>query len=139
MNLIKRFIPYYKPYVGIFVMDLVCATILSVIDLTFPQFLRILRSTLFLQSKEEILSKLGIIAALLIAMYIVRFLCRYYVTYQGHMMGTRIQAQMRRDMFDHLESLPYKYYDNHETGKIMSRMTMESVRRNIGIRLCRAV
>ena len=125
MNLIKRFIPYYKPYVGIFVMDLVCATILSVIDLTFPQFLRILRSTLFLQSKEEILSKLGIIAALLIAMYIVRFLCRYYVTYQGHMMGARMESGMRSELFERFEAFSFSYYDTHNTGEMMSKLVSD--------------
>jgi len=125
MKLIKRFIPYYKPYIGIFVMDLVCATILSIIDLTFPQFLRILRSTLFLQSKEEILSKLGIIAALLIAMYIVRFLCRYYVTYQGHMMGARMESGMRSELFERFEAFSFSYYDTHNTGEMMSKLVSD--------------
>ena len=66
MKLIKRFIPYYKPYMGVFLLDLLCATILSIIDLAFPQFLRILRSTLFLEAPEVILSRLGIIAVLLL-------------------------------------------------------------------------
>ena len=81
MKLIKKFIPYYRPYLGVFFMDLFCATVLSVIDLAFPQFLRILRSTLFLRSEEEILHSLGLIAGGLIIMYIIRSLCRYYVTY----------------------------------------------------------
>ena len=125
MNLIRRFIPYYKPYIGVFVLDLVCATILSVIDLTFPQFLRILRSTLFLRSKEEILSKLGLIAAALIAMYIVRFLCRYYVTYQGHMMGARMESGMRSELFERFEAFSFSYYDTHNTGEMMSKLVSD--------------
>ena len=125
MKLIKRFIPYYKPYIGIFVMDLVCATILSIIDLTFPQFLRILRSTLFLQSKEEILSKLGIIAAMLIAMYIIRAMCRYYVTYQGHMMGARMESGMRSELFERFEAFSFSYYDTHNTGEMMSKLVSD--------------
>ena len=76
MKLIKKFIPYYKPYAGVFFLDLLCARILSAIDLAFPQFLRILRTTLFLESSEKILKSLGFIALALIVMYVIRTLCR---------------------------------------------------------------
>ncbi len=125
MNLIKKFIPYYKPYIGVFLLDLVCASILSVIDLAFPQFLRILRSTLFLESKELILSKLGTIAALLIAMYLVRSLCRYYVTYQGHMMGAKMESGMRSELFERFENFSFSYYDTHNTGEMMSKLVSD--------------
>lgn len=81
MKLIRKFIPYYKPHIGVFLFDLFCATVLSLIDLMFPQFLRVLRTTLFLESPQEILSRLGIIALVLIALYVIRSLCRWYVTY----------------------------------------------------------
>ncbi|MBQ7658483.1 MAG: ABC transporter ATP-binding protein [Butyrivibrio sp.] len=125
MKLIKKFIPYYRPYIGVFLMDLVCASILSVIDLTFPQFLRILRSTLFLEESSVILSRLGMIAFLLIAMYVVRFLCRYYVTYQGHMMGARIESGMRSELFDRFEAFSFSYYDTHNTGEMMSKLVSD--------------
>ncbi len=125
MKLIKKFIPYYKPYIGVFLMDLVCASILSVIDLTFPQFLRILRSTLFLEESSVILGRLGTIAFLLIAMYVVRFLCRYYVTYQGHMMGARIESGMRSELFDRFEAFSFSYYDTHNTGEMMSKLVSD--------------
>ncbi len=125
MKLIKKFIPYYKPYIGVFLMDLLCASILSIIDLTFPQFLRILRSTLFLEESSVILSRLGIIAFLLIAMYVVRFLCRYYVTYQGHMMGARIESGMRSELFDRFEAFSFSYYDTHNTGEMMSKLVSD--------------
>ena len=122
MKLIKRFIPYYKPYIGVFLLDLLCATILSVIDLAFPQFLRHLRETLFLESPEEILKRLGIIAVLLLLMYIVRFLCRYYVAYQGHMMGAEMESGMRRELFERFEAFSFSYYDTHNTGEMMSKL-----------------
>ncbi|WP_026515693.1 ABC transporter ATP-binding protein [Butyrivibrio sp. MC2021] len=122
MKLIKKFIPYYKPYMGVFLFDLFCATVLSVIDLAFPQFLRFLRSTLFLEEPSVILSRLGIIAALLIVMYIVRSLCRYYVTYQGHMMGARMESGMRRELFERFEAFSFSYYDTHNTGEMMSKL-----------------
>jgi ATP-binding cassette subfamily B protein len=96
-----------------------------VIDLAFPQFLRILRSTLFLESKELILSKLGIIAALLIAMYIIRSLCRYYVAYQGHMMGAKMESRMRSELFERFEAFSFSYYDTHNTGEMMSKLVSD--------------
>ncbi|SHJ15881.1 ABC transporter ATP-binding protein [Pseudobutyrivibrio xylanivorans] len=125
MKLIKRFIPYYKPYIGVFILDLICATVLSIIDLTFPQFLRILRATLFLEAPEVILSRLGIIAALLLAMYIVRSACRYYVSYQGHMMGAKMESGMRRELFERYEAFSFSYYDNHNTGEMMSKLVSD--------------
>lgn len=125
MKLIKRFIPYYKPYIGVFILDLICATVLSIIDLTFPQFLRILRATLFLEEPEVILSKLGFIAALLLAMYLVRSACRYYVSYQGHMMGAKMESGMRRELFERYEAFSFSYYDNHNTGEMMSKLVSD--------------
>ena len=122
MKLIKQFIPYYKPYVGVFLLDLVCASVLSIIDLAFPQLLRVLRETLFLESPEIIMSRLGALAALLITMYLIRYGCRYYVTYQGHMMGARMESGMRRDLFERFEAFSFSYYDTHNTGEMMSKL-----------------
>ena len=125
MKLIKKFIPYYKPYIGVFFLDLLCASILSVIDLAFPQFLRILRTTLFLESPEKILKSLGLIAIVLIFMYAVRTLCRWYVTYQGHMMGARMESGMRHDLFEKFEAFSFSYYDTHNTGEMMSKLVSD--------------
>ncbi|MBQ9338925.1 MAG: ABC transporter ATP-binding protein [Paludibacteraceae bacterium] len=125
MELIKRFIPYYKPYLGIFFLDLLCATILSIIDLAFPQFLRILRTTLFLEAPEIIMGRLGIIALLLLLMYSVRTFCRWYVTYQGHIMGARMESGMRKELFDKFEEFSFSYYDTHNTGEMMSKLVSD--------------
>ena len=125
MKLVRKFIPYYKPYKGVFIFDLFCATVLSLIDLAFPQFLRVLRSTLFLRSPEEILSKLGILAAALIMMYVIRMLCRWYVTYQGHMMGAHMESQMRHDLFERFEAFSFSYYDTHNTGEMMAKLVSD--------------
>ena len=125
MKLIKKFIPYYKPYIGVFLLDLLCAMILSVIDLAFPQFLRILRSTLFLEAPQVILGRLGIIAILLIVMYAIRSFCRWYVTYQGHMMGARMESGMRKELFDKFEEFSFSYYDTHNTGEMMSKLVSD--------------
>ncbi len=125
MKLIKKFIPYYKPHIKVFLFDLFCATVLSLIDLAFPQFLRILRSTLFLESPQVILSKLGIIAAALVILYVIRSLCRWYVTYQGHMMGAKMESQMRHDLFERFEAFSFSYYDTHNTGEMMSKLVSD--------------
>ncbi|SFT32035.1 ATP-binding cassette, subfamily B [Lachnospiraceae bacterium XBD2001] len=125
MKLIKRLIPYYKPYIGVFILDLIAASIMSAIDLVFPQLLRFLRGTLFLQVPEVILSKLGLLASLLILMYIIRSACKYYMSYQGHMMGARMESTMRRQLFDRFESLSFSYYDTHNTGEMMSKLVSD--------------
>ena len=125
MKLIKRFIPYYKPYIGVFVLDLICATILSVIDLAFPQLLRFLRETLYLEAPAIILKNLGWIALLMIVMYLIRTACKYYVTYQGHMMGAKIESGMRRELFERFEAFSFSYYDTHNTGEMMSKLVSD--------------
>ena len=125
MKLIKRLIPYYKPYIGVFILDLIAASIMSAIDLVFPQLLRFLRGTLFLQTPEVILSKLGLLAVLLIVMYLIRSACKYYMSYQGHMMGARMESTMRRQLFDRFESLSFSYYDTHNTGEMMSKLVSD--------------
>ena len=125
MDLLKKFIPYYKPYIGVFLLDLVAASILSIIDLVFPQLLRVLRQTLFLETPDKIVAgviKLGI--ALLI-MYIVRFMCKHYVTYQGHMMGARMESGMRSDLFEQFERFSFSYYDKNNTGEMMSKLVSD--------------
>ena len=125
MNLIRKFIPYYKPYIGVFLLDLFCASVLSIIDLAFPQFLRILRQTLFLEEPAVILKRLWLVAIVLLAMYIVRSLCKYYVTYQGHMMGAKMESGMRRELFDRFEAFSFSYYDVHNTGEMMSKLVSD--------------
>ncbi|MBO4375501.1 MAG: ABC transporter ATP-binding protein [Lachnospiraceae bacterium] len=125
MKLIRKFIPYYKPYIGVFIFDLFCATVLSVIDLMFPQFLRFLRAGLFTEPAHEILSRLGLIAAALIMLYLIRSLCRWYVTYQGHMMGAKMESKMRQDLFERFEAFSFSYYDTHNTGEMMSKLVSD--------------
>lgn len=125
MDLLKKFIPYYKPYIGVFLLDLLAASILSLIDLVFPQLLRILRQTLFLESPEKIVAGVMKLAVVLLIMYIVRFLCKHYVTYQGHMMGARMESGMRSDLFEQFERFSFSYYDKNNTGEMMSKLVSD--------------
>ena len=125
MDTIKKFIRYYRPYQTIFYLDLVCAAIISLIDLAFPQILRTLTRTLFREEAERVLSALLPIALGLFAMYAVQALCKYYVSYQGHMMGAYMERDMRQQLFDHYEKLSFSYYDNNNSGQMMSKLVSD--------------
>ena len=103
MNTLRKFITYYAPYKTVFFIDLLCAAFISIVDLAYPQILRILTNTLFTKDGNLILRTLPFIAAGLLFMYLVQSLCKYYVSYQGHMMGACMERDMRRQLFDHYE------------------------------------
>lgn len=125
MSIFRRFVSYYKPYKNIFVMDTICAVLLSVIDLSFPLILRWLPEGLFSGSAASILSALRWLLPALLAWYILRALCQFYVTSYGHIMGTRMETDMRQDLFDKYMSLSYSYYDRNNTGEMMSRLVSD--------------
>ena len=118
----RRFISYYGPQKHLFVADTACALVLAGIDLAFPIILRTLTTGLFTQGSEAILGALGFIAAGLIAMYLVRAACRYFVSCQGHVMGARMESRMREDLFDQYERFSFAYYERHNSGDMMSRV-----------------
>ena len=125
MHTLKKFIKYCGPYKAVFFIDLLCATIISLVDLAYPQILRSLTKTLFVGEPKRILSALGPIAALLFAAYVLQTLCKYYVTYAGHMMGARMERDMRKELFDHYEKLSFSYYDQHNSGQMMSKLVSD--------------
>lgn len=125
MSIFRRFVSYYKPYKNIFIMDTICAVLLSVIDLSFPLILRWLPEGLFSGSAASILSALRWLLPALLAWYILRALCQFYVTSYGHIMGTRMETDMRQDLFDKYMSLSYSYYDRNNTGEMMSRLVSD--------------
>lgn len=118
----KKFIQYYKPYKTVFFLDLLCASIISIVDLAFPQILNYLNKTLFLDSAQEIFAHLIYLAIFLIVIYIIRALCKYYVSAQGHIMGAHMERDMREDLFDQFEQLSFSYYDKNNTGEMMSKL-----------------
>ena len=125
MDTLKKFIRYYKPYQAVFYFDLVCAAVISLVDLAYPQILRTLTRTLFTENGERILGALLPIAAGMFAMYTVQALCKYYVSYQGHMMGAHMERDMRQQLFDHYEKLSFSYYDNNNSGQMMSKLVSD--------------
>lgn len=122
VTMFKRFLSYYKPQMGLFVADTLCALVLSAIDLAFPIILRNLTGGLFTQGQAAIMQALGMIAVGLVLMYVIRCACRYFVSYWGHVMGARMESKMREDLFDQYERFSFAYFDRNSSGDMMSRV-----------------
>ena len=119
-GLLRRFLAYYKPHKKLFAMDMTAAMLVAVIGVIYPMITRTMLNTLIPERNYRMIVIFGLT---LFVLYFLKMLLNYFIQYQGHMMGVYMQARMRSDMFAHLETLPYRFYDTHETGKIMSRMT----------------
>lgn len=125
MSVFKKFIRYYRPYKALFYFDIFCALLLSVIDISIPQILRFLTNGAFAQSPEDILKILWPLACLLLFMCVARYGCQYFITSWGHIMGARMESDMRQDLFDHYQRLSFTYYDRNNTGDLMSRLVSD--------------
>ena len=122
MQVLRKFIRYYRPYRWVFYTDTLCALTICVIDLAFPQILNVLTHGLYTRGREAILPALVWIGAGLLAMYILRYFCQYYITTWGHVMGARMESDMRQDLFDHYQRLSFSYYDRNNTGVMMAKL-----------------
>lgn len=120
--MIKRFLKYYKPHKKLFIMDMGASLLVSLIAILYPMITRLMLNDLIPNKRYRDIVIFGI--GLLI-LYLIRMGLNFFIQYHGHIMGIRMQAQMRSDLFSHLQKLPFSFYDNHETGKIMSRMTSD--------------
>ena len=120
--MLKRFLQYYRPHVGLFTLDMLASLMVALLAVVYPMVTRTMLNTLIPERRYREIVWAGLI---LLGIYVIRMLLQYFIQYKGHVMGVRMQAQMRSDMFRHLEKLPFSFYDNNETGKIMSRMTSD--------------
>lgn len=121
MKTMKAFAKYYKPYKRLFFSDMFCALTLSGIDLVFPLLVGFLMDEVYiLQDTQQVIKYIGLIGAALFGMYVIKYFCQYYITSWGHIMGTYMESDMRRGLFEHLEKLSFSYYDEVNTGKLMS-------------------
>ena len=121
-GLFRTFLSYYQGQVHLFVGDTICALLVAGIDLAFPQILRTLTRGLFAQGADAIMGVLVYLAIGLVAMYLLRFACRYFVVYWGHVMGARMESRMREDLFDAYERMSFSYFDRNKSGDLMSRL-----------------
>ncbi|MBO4872824.1 MAG: ABC transporter ATP-binding protein [Lachnospiraceae bacterium] len=121
-TLLKRFIAYYKPHRKMLALDLLAALLISVTGMIYP----VVTNRMLNEYIPNRMYRTIVIAGLIVlGLYIVRFFLRYFVQYYGHVIGVRMQSRMRQDLFAHLETLPFRFYDDHETGKIMTRITSD--------------
>ena len=120
--MLKRFLSYYKPHKKLLALDLLASLMISVVGMVYPVITNKMLNTYI---PNKMYSTIVFAGAAVLALYVIRWLLRYFVEYYGHIIGVRMQAQMRLDLFNHLQKLPYRFYDNHETGKIMTRITSD--------------
>jgi ATP-binding cassette, subfamily B, bacterial len=125
MNILKKFIKYYKPHRFLFYTDMFCAVIVSIIDLAFPQILSYLAKNLFTQDKATILHALVFVGVALMAMYVIKYFSQYFIISWGHIMGARMETDMRKDLFNHFQRLSFSYYDKNNTGEMMSKLVVD--------------
>ncbi len=120
--MLKRFLHYYEPHKKMLVLDLLASLMISVIGMVYPV---VTRNMLNVYIPEKMYTLIVIAGVSVLALYVVRMLLRYFVQYYGHIIGVKMQSQMRQDLFAHLQKLPFSFYDNHETGRIMTRITSD--------------
>lgn len=117
--MLKKFMSYYKPHLGLFILDMVCAFLISITDLVYPMVTRRFINDLIPNKEINLIYKFGII---LLILYIIRFIMEYIVGYYGHLLGVSMEYDMRKEMFSHVQQLPFSFFDSTKTGHIMSRM-----------------
>lgn len=117
--MLKKFVSYYKPYKKLFFLDLFVATISALCDLFYPMITREIANN-SIPNRE--IRAIGVFAGVLLVIYLIKMLCAYFMQYWGHLVGVGMQADMRRDIYKHLQNLPIRYFDNNQTGSIMSRI-----------------
>ena len=121
----QRFLGYYKGQMHLFVIDIIAAISVAGIDLAFPQILRSLTGGLFTEGPDAIMGALAYLAAGLVCMYALRFVCRYFVIFWGHVMGARMESRMREDLFDAYERMSFNFFDHNKSGDLMSRLVSD--------------
>lgn len=119
----KKFSHYYKPYIGIIVLDLLCAAVSTVCELVFPMIVRFITNETLSDVSGLLLSSILKLGLVYLFLRMVDVAANYYMAYIGHVMGAKLETDMRRDLFAHLQRLPFRYYDNAKIGQIMARVT----------------
>ena len=124
-SLFRVFLSYYRGQTHLFVIDIIAAVTVAGIDLAFPQILRSLTGGLFTEGPDAIMGALAYLAVGLVCMYAIRFVCRYFVIFWGHVMGARMESRMREDLFDAYQRMSFSYFDHHKSGDLMSRLVSD--------------
>lgn len=123
---LKKFLSYYKPYKGLFYTDMACAVIVSLITLAIPLCIRFITKNLLAPDTPDALNQVYLMGAVLLGLVALNTACRAFVDYQGHLMGARMEGDMRNELFEHYQKLSFKFYDEHKTGQLMTRITNDT-------------
>ncbi|MGN1183040.1 MAG: ABC transporter ATP-binding protein, partial [Faecalibacillus sp.] len=118
----KKFLSYYKPYRSLFLKDMFCAMLASCITLVYPILTRYITGTI-LTSKEPDVHLIYMIGLFMLLLVFIEYLCNYFIGYMGHVMGTYMERDLRNELFNHYQKLSFRFYDEHNTGQLMSRLT----------------
>ncbi|MAU08831.1 MAG: thiamine ABC transporter permease [Anaerolineaceae bacterium] len=119
----RRFLAYYKPYLGLLAIDLVCAFIVSATTLIIPLCARYVTQTLLAENAPDVLLQIGLMGGVMLLLLAIHIACNLFIDYRGHMMGAMMESDMRRDLFAHYQKLSFSFYDEQKTGQLMSRLT----------------
>lgn len=119
----KKFLSYYKPYLGLFFTDMLCAFIVSAVTLILPLCVGYITKNLLAENTPAALDKIYAMGAIMLALVVVHTVCNIFVDYQGHMMGALMESDMRRELFEHYQKLTFSFYDEQKTGQLMTRIT----------------
>ena len=120
--MLRRFVHYYKPYKGMFFLDLLCALFIAAVDLAYPLVSKYALQTLL---PQEAFRAFYVWMLILVGAYLLKCLFQFVVAYWGHMLGVHMETDMRRDLFSHLQKLSFRFYDKHRTGQLMSRVVSD--------------
>ncbi|MBR6377869.1 MAG: ABC transporter ATP-binding protein, partial [Oscillospiraceae bacterium] len=121
-SLLGIFLSYFKPHYKLFLLDMCCAFFVSVIDLAFPL---VTRSALYQLLPDKRYETFFLLMGIMVLCYLLRSFLQFVIAYWGHTFGIRVEADIRRDLFSHLQTLSFSYYDKNRTGQLMSRLTTD--------------
>ena len=122
----RKFLSYYKPYMGLFLADMACALIVSAITLILPLCARYITKNILEGHMPHMLNQIYLIGALMLALVGVYTLCSIFIDFQGHMMGAKMESDMRSELFEHYQKLSFSFYDEQRTGQLMTRITNDT-------------
>jgi len=119
----KKFVSYYKPYLGLFFADMVCAIILSAITLVLPLCANYITKNILGGTTSNALNQIYAVGAVMLVLVAIHTVCNVFVDYQGHTMGAKMESDMRLELFEHYQKLSFSFYDEQKTGQLMTRIT----------------
>ncbi|MGZ3642788.1 MAG: ABC transporter transmembrane domain-containing protein, partial [Ktedonobacteraceae bacterium] len=122
----KKFLSYYKPYLGLFLADMACALVVSTTTLLLPLCARYITKNILESSTPQDLNQIYLMGAFMVALVGIQLLCTMFIDFQGHMMGARMESDMRNELFEHYQKLSFRFYDEQRTGQLMTRLTNDT-------------